>query len=87
MENKETPEQDMLVVPVNAINEILEYLGTKPYKEVALLIANVHKEAKVLPKEGQEQSASEAVPPTPPAVPRTRAPRKKEFTPEAQVVE
>ena len=37
--------------PVKLINEILTYLGTRPYQEVATLVTGVHQQVHFIPNE------------------------------------
>jgi hypothetical protein len=42
---------DKIVLSVTAINQVLAYLGTRPYQEVWQLIDKLQEEAKNQPKE------------------------------------
>lgn len=44
MENKQP---ELLILPLQLVNDILSYLGTKPYTESAPYINAIQKEAKV----------------------------------------
>lgn len=56
MPTNEKQTDQLAVIKVNVVNNVLAYLATKPYNEVAPLIAALQQEAKVL-----EPSTAKAV--------------------------
>jgi hypothetical protein len=59
MEEKNTP-QELLVVPLALMNDILSYLGTKPYTEVAPYINAIQANSKLVPQPKQGEVVQEA---------------------------
>lgn len=48
MEEEVKTVQQEYKLPEHTVNQILDYLGNKPYKEVSHLIADIYKNAKKL---------------------------------------
>lgn len=49
MEEKNAP-QELIIVPLALMNDILSYLGTKPYTEVAPYINAIQANSKLVPQ-------------------------------------
>lgn len=54
MENVEQQVPELVVLPLQLMNDLMSYLGTKPHTEVEPYILAIRKECRVVPREDQQ---------------------------------
>ena len=51
MENEKPQAPELVVLPLQLMNDLMSYLGTKPHTEVEPYIMAIRKECRVVPRE------------------------------------
>lgn len=59
MENENPQELELVVLPLQLMNDLLVYLGTKPHTEVEPYIIAIRRECKLVPKEDAKSNSEQ----------------------------